>query len=483
MLTNSVKTLSQKNVLLNGEWKENKDGKRITLSSPSTAEEIGSIPALSENEVDKAVESANTAQKEWKNTALHERKQLLYHWADNLVDNKEEIGYMIMQEVAKKKSSAIDEVVRTADLIRHTAEEGCRITGDLLTGDSYNGGSPSKIAQVNRVPLGVVLAIAPFNYPVNLSASKIAPALMMGNGVVFKPATQGSLSGIMMIEQLEKAGLPAGLVNITTGRGSEIGDALVTHPGINQISFTGGSETGIRMAQKASMVPMVLELGGKDPAIVLEDADLDKTAKEITAGAFSYSGQRCTAIKRVLVKEEAADELVGKIREKAEELKIGQPEENADITPLINEKSADYVQGLIDDAIDKGAKVITGDDKNGSLLAPTLLDEVTSKMRIAWEEPFGPVLPVIRVKTKEEAIEIANKSEYGLQASVFTQDIDSAHQIADQLEVGSVQLNGKTSRGPDHFPFLGVKQSGQGVQGVRYSLLSLSREKVKVFNG
>ncbi len=482
MLMNSVKT-EQKNILLNGEWKESENGNRITLYSPAMGEEIGSVPALSEKEVDEAVKTANAAQKDWKNTPLHERKQLLYRWADNLVENKEKIGSMIMHEVAKKKSSAIDEVVRTADLIRHTAEEACRITGDLLTGDSYNGGSPKKIAQVNRVPLGVVLAIAPFNYPVNLSASKIAPALMMGNGIVFKPATQGSLSGIMMIEELDKAGLPEGLVNIATGRGSEIGDALVTNPGINQISFTGGSETGMNMAKKASMVPMVLELGGKDPAIVLEDADLDKAAKEIAAGAFSYSGQRCTAIKRVLVKEDTADELVAKIKEKAEELKVGQPEENADITPLINKKSADYVQGLIDDAIDKGAEVITGDDRNGSLLAPTLLDKVTTESRVAWEEPFGPVLPIIRVKSEEEAVQIANESEYGLQASVFTQDIDAANRIADQLEVGSVQLNGKTSRGPDHFPFLGVKQSGQGVQGVRYSLLSLSREKVKVFNG
>ncbi|MFZ4451250.1 NADP-dependent glyceraldehyde-3-phosphate dehydrogenase [Salibacterium aidingense] len=482
MTTTSVETFSQKNVLLNGEWRENENGNRITLASPSNGKEIGSVPALTEKEVNEAVEAANTAQKEWAKTALHERKQLLFRWADNLVENKEVIGSMIMQEVAKKKSSAIDEVVRTADFIRHTAEEGLRLTGDLLTGDSYNGGPASKTAQVSRVPLGVVLAISPFNYPLNLSASKIAPALMTGNGVVFKPATQGSLSGIMMIEALEQAGLPEGLVNITTGRGSEIGDVLVTHKGIDQISFTGGSETGVSMSQKAGMVPLVLELGGKDPAIVLEDADLDKAAKEITGGAFSYSGQRCTAIKRVLVKEEAADELVAKLKEKVEALAVGQPEDDADITPLINEKSADNVESMIEEALDQGAELISGNERQGNLLAPTLLDKVTTDSRVAWEEPFGPVLPIIRVKGEEEAIQIANESEYGLQASVFTQDINAAHRIADQLEVGSVQLNGKTSRGPDHFPFLGVKNSGLGVQGVRYSLLSLSREKVKVLN-
>ncbi|MGY4688779.1 NADP-dependent glyceraldehyde-3-phosphate dehydrogenase [Salibacterium sp. K-3] len=483
MTTTGVETFRQKNVLLNGEWRENEQGNRITLTSPSSGDEIGSVPALTESEVDEAVEASGKAQKEWQKTPLHERKELLYRWADKLEENKEAIGTTIMQEVAKKKSSAVDEVVRTADFIRHTAEEGVRLNGELLTGDSYNGGPASKTAQVSRVPLGVVLAIAPFNYPLNLSASKIAPALMTGNGVVFKPATQGSLSGILMIEALEEAGLPEGLVNITTGRGSEIGDVLVTHKGIDQISFTGGSGTGISMAEKAGMVPMVLELGGKDPAIVLEDADLDKAAKEITGGAFSYSGQRCTAIKRVLVKEEAAVELVAKLKEKVEALSVGQPEDDADITPLINEKGADYVQGLIDDALANDAELVTGNKREGSLLSPTLLDQVTTESRIAWEEPFGPVLPIIRVKDEDEAVEIANDSEYGLQASVFTQDIDAAHRIADQLEVGSVQLNGKTSRGPDHFPFLGVKNSGMGVQGVKYSLLSLSREKVKVFNG
>ncbi|MFB5661151.1 NADP-dependent glyceraldehyde-3-phosphate dehydrogenase [Alteribacillus sp. HJP-4] len=483
MITKKVETFSQKNVLLNGEWRENENGERITLTSPSTREEIGSVPALSESEVGTAVNAAKEAQRKWAKTPLHERKQLLYRWADNLEEHKEVIGTMIMKEVAKKKSSAVDEVVRTADFIRHTAEEGVRLNGELLTGDSYNGGPASKTAQVSHVPLGVVLAIAPFNYPLNLSASKIAPALMTGNGVVFKPATQGSLSGIMMMEALDQAGLPKGLVNITTGRGSEIGDTLVTHKGIDQISFTGGSETGLSLSKKAGMIPLVLELGGKDPAIVLEDADLDKAAKEITGGAFSYSGQRCTAIKRVLVKEEAADELVDKLKEKVEELSVGLPEDDADVTPLINDKGADYVQGLIDDAIDKKAKVVTGDERKENLISPTLLDHVSTDARIAWEEPFGPVLPIIRVTSEEEAIKIANDSEYGLQASVFTQDIDAAHRIADQLEVGSVQLNGKTSRGPDHFPFLGVKNSGLGVQGVRYSLLSMTRQKVKVLNG
>jgi glyceraldehyde-3-phosphate dehydrogenase (NADP+) len=335
---------------------------------------------------------------------------------------------------------------------------------------------------VERVPLGVVLAIPPFNYPVNLAAAKLAPALITGNAVIFKPATQGAISGIKMIEALHKIGLPKGLVNIVTGRGSEIGDYLVEHEGINMISFTGGSSTGNRLAKKAGMIPLVLELGGKDPGIVCEDGNLNLAAKQIISGAFSYSGQRCTAIKRVLVHESAADELVYLLKREIETLSVGSPEDGCTVVPLIDQNSADFVQGLIDDALAKGAAPITGNKREQNLIYPTLLDHVTNDMRVAWEEPFGPVLPIIRVSSDEEAIKLANESEFGLQASIFTRDINKAFSIANKLETGSVQINGRTERGPDHFPFIGVKKSGMGAQGIRKSLESMTREKVTVLN-
>ncbi len=230
------------------------------------------------------------------------------------------------------------------------------------------------------------------------------------------------------------------------------------------------------------MVPLLLELGGKDAAIVLEDADLDFAAKNIVSGAYSYSGQRCTAVKRILVQESVADKLVGKIKPLVEKLTIGNPMDEVVITPLIDNKATDFVQGLVDDALHKGAKLITGNVRKNNLFYPTLLDNVNVDMKIAWEEPFGPVLPIIRVKDINQAIEIANQSEYGLQSSVFTSDIDKAFYIADKLEVGTVQINNKTERGPDHFPFLGVKASGMGTQGVKYSIEAMTRPKAVVVN-
>ena len=233
----------------------------------------------------------------------------------------------------------------------------------------------------------------------------------------------------------------------------------------------------------SKMIPLLMELGGKDAAIVLKDADLDLAAKNIVAGAYSYSGQRCTAIKRVLVVNEVADKLVEKIKMEIKNLKVGNPLElDADVVPLIDTKSADFVEGLINDAINLGGNLVVGGNREGNLIYPTLIDNVTKEMRIAWEEPFGPVLPIIRVNNVEEAIEIANRSEYGLQSSVFTENINDAFYVADKLEVGTVQVNNKTERGPDHFPFLGVKSSGVGVQGIKYSIEAMTRLKATIIN-
>ena len=230
------------------------------------------------------------------------------------------------------------------------------------------------------------------------------------------------------------------------------------------------------------MRPIMLELGGKDSAIILEDADLDLAAKNIVAGAYGYSGQRCTAVKRVLVMDSIADKLVEKVSALVNNLTVGMPEDNADITPLIDTKAADYVEGLIKDAQEKGAKEVISFKREGNLISPVLFDNVTTDMRLAWEEPFGPVLPFIRVNSVEEAIEISNKSEYGLQASVFTNNFPLAFKIAEQLEVGSVHINNKTQRGTDNFPFLGAKKSGAGTQGVKYSIEAMTTVKSTVFD-
>ena len=466
--------------LVNGEWKSSE--KEITIYSPINQEELGTVPAMSQAEVDEAMQAARAALPAWRALSAVERAAYLHKTAAILERDKEKIGTILAKEVAKGIKAAIGEVVRTADLIRYAAEEGLRITGQAMEGGGFEAASKNKLAVVRREPVGVVLAIAPFNYPVNLSGSKIAPALIAGNVVMFKPPTQGSISGLLLAKAFEEAGIPAGVFNTITGRGSEIGDYIIEHKEVNFINFTGSTPIGERIGRLAGMRPIMLELGGKDAALVLEDADLEHAAKQIVAGAFSYSGQRCTAIKRVIVLESVADKLVTLLQAEVAKLTVGDPFDNADITPVIDNASADFIWGLIEDAQEKGAQALTPIKREGNLLWPVLFDQVTKDMKVAWEEPFGPVLPIIRVANVEEAIAFANESEFGLQSSVFTNDFKKAFEIAEKLEVGTVHINNKTQRGPDNFPFLGVKGSGAGVQGIKYSIEAMTNVKSIVFD-
>lgn len=470
--------------LVGGDWVIADDSEPISIYSPIDNSLIGKVPAMNRGEVDKAIRIAKEAQIEWKDVPVYEKVNILYRAAEIIEREVDLLSDLLIREVAKDKKSAKSEVLRTADFIRFTADTAKNMVGEYIEGDGFPGFKKTKIANVKRVPLGVILAISPFNYPINLAAAKIAPAIVAGNSVVFKPATQGSISGLHLVKIFEEAGVPEGVLNSVTGRGSEIGDYIVTHPQIDMINFTGSTEIGERISSLTKMKPLLMELGGKDPAIVLSDADIKKTASHIVNGAFSYSGQRCTAIKRVLVEESIADELVNELKQHIEKLKVGNPleEDNISVCPLIDKKSADNIEGLIKDTLDSGATLVTGGKREGNLIYPTLFDNVSLKTRLAWEEPFGPILPIIRIKDKDEAIKITNESKYGLQASVFTNNISDCYYIADKLEVGTVQINNKTERGPDNFPFLGVKASGIGVQGIRYSIESMTRPKVIVVN-
>lgn len=469
--------------LIGGDWVIADDCDYIEILSPVDKSLVGKVGAMNTGEVDKAVRVAKEAQKKWRDVPVSDKAEILYKAADLLEENKDVISDIIMHEVAKDKKGSLSEVVRTADFIRFTADTAKNITGESLPGESFPGFKKDKISIVRREPLGVVLAISPFNYPLNLAASKIAPAIMAGNSVVFKPATQGSITGIYLTRIFQMAGVPNGVINSITGRGRDIGDYIVTHPEIDFVNFTGSTDVGQRISKLTTMVPVLMELGGKDAAIVLEDADLDLAASNIVSGAFSYSGQRCTAVKRVLVVDSVADKLVELLKSRVEGLKVGNPlKEDVDVGPLIDDKSVDFVEEMIKEARDKGASLITGGKIEGNIIYPTLFDYVTTDMRLAWEEPFGPVLPVIRVKDKDEAIAIANESEYGLQGAIFTNNINDAFYVAERLEVGTVQINNKTERGPDHFPFLGVKASGLGTQGIRYSIEAMSRPKAIVVN-
>ncbi|WP_156285800.1 aldehyde dehydrogenase family protein [Oceanivirga salmonicida] len=447
---------------------------KIEIFSPVNKESLGYVEAMNTQKIDSIIMDLEKSFEDFKNIEIIKRATMLKECAVLLENDKERLAKIMAMEISKPYKDALSEIDRSIEMIYYTIEEALRISDEIYDG---RGLGVNKRALVHREPLGVVLCIAPFNYPINLSISKIIPALIMGNVVLFKPPTQGSIVCNEMVKILNKA-LPKNVLEIVTGYGRVIGDHIITHKSIKFINFTGSTNVGKGISNKSEMKGLMLELGGKDAAIVLEDADLEKASSEIVKGAYSYSGQRCTAIKRVLVIDKIADRLVEKIKEKVTKLKVGNPmEEGVYITPLIDSKSADFVENLIKDAIDKGAKLVLSNKREGNIIYPTLLDNVSLDMEVAFEEPFGPVLPIIRVSSVEEAIKIANMSNYGLQSSVFTQNIKMAFDIARKLEVGTVHINNKTQRGPDNFPFFGIKDSGMGVQGIKHSILSMTKLK------
>lgn len=470
--------------LVDGEWRVSSSGETCENVEPAKANApCFRFQACTTAEVDEAYAVAKRAHKTWACTPLHKRAAVLHKAADLMLQHQAPIADCLVREIAKPAKDAKTEVVRSAELIKYTAEEGLRRLGEgkLLNSDSFPGAERNKLCMVSKVPLGVVLCIPPFNYPVNLAVSKIGPALIAGNAVVVKPPTQGCISGLLMAQCFNAAGVPPGLVNVVTGRGSQIGDYLTTHPAANCVTFTGG-DTGIAVAKRVGMIPVQMELGGKDACVVFPDADLDLAAAAIVKGGFSYSGQRCTAVKLVVAFAEIADELIAKVSAGIAKLKVGQPEDNADITAVVSAKSADFIQGLVEDATAKGAELKQAWRREDNLVWPTLVDKVSQDMRLAWEEPFGPVVPVVRVATEEEALRWVNESRYGLQGCVFTKDIDRAVRVADLMETGTVQINGPPARGPDHFPFQGVKNSGLGSQGITNSIDLMTKVKSTVIN-
>ncbi|CAH9093406.1 unnamed protein product [Cuscuta europaea] len=467
----------------NGEWRKSSSGKSVAIINPTSRMVQYKVQACTQEEVNKVMQEARAAQKLWAKTPLWKRAELLHKAAAFLKEHKAPIAECLVKEIAKPAKDSVNEVVRSGDLISYTAEEGLRILGEgkFLVSDSFPGYERTKYCLTSKVPLGVVLAIPPFNYPVNLAVSKIAPALIAGNSLVLKPPTQGAVAALHMVHCFHMSGFPKGVISCVTGKGSEIGDFLTMHPGVNCISFTGG-DTGIAISKKAGMVPLQMELGGKDACIVLEDADIDLAATNIAKGGFSYSGQRCTAVKVVLVMESIADTLVEKVTAKMAELTVGAPEDDCDITPVISESSANFIEGLVMDAKEKQATFCQPYKREGNLMWPLLLDHVRPDMRIAWEEPFGPVLPIIRINSVEEGINHCNASHFGLQGCVFTKDINKAMLISDAMEAGTVQVNSAPSRGPDHFPFQGIKDSGIGSQGITNTINMMTKVKTTVIN-
>ncbi len=467
------------------DWVSSTSGKFTSVISPIDHSIVGTVPIVTQDEIDASIKQAHLAQKAWQEKTLVDRGKILKLAADWMREHELYLTSLLVREIGKPVDEAKDEILRSADMIDYFGHEALHMTGEQIPSDAFPGYDKHKISIIERVPLGVILAIAPFNYPVNLAVSKLAPALVTGNSIIFKPPTSGAISGLHLTQIFRKAGVPDGVLTTVTGGGSEIGDYLVSHPGINMITFTGSSQVGQTAATKAGMIPLLFECGGNNPAIVIADCNPGTTAQEIVKGAFSFAGQRCTAIKYVLGLKPELDRILPMVVKITQEtIHMGDPRspETKSVGPLITESAAQEIEARIRMAEKMGAKIELGGVRQGNYLEPTILSAVTSDMEIVKIESFGPVVSFIEVKDMEEAIAIINSSTYGLQAAIYTCDEGTGLKIAEKLDVGTVWINSKPQRGPDHFPFLGIKGSGVGMQGIKYSLEAMTRLKPVILN-
>ncbi len=462
------------------EWKHSSVFEKIEIKSPVNSSIVGMIQNCNEEELKEVVENLKKGQKIWASTTIDERANILKKASQIMQTHTETISDFLLKEIAKPKKEAVDEVIRSAQITRFTGETIRNLEGIYLESGVFYNTKNNKKCLVKHIPIGIVLGIAPYNYPVNLSCSKIAPALAGGNAIILKPPIIGCISALHLVQCFIKAGLPKGVIAVVSGDPKKIGDILAPHKDISAISFTGSTSTGKQIAKIAGIKKLIFELGGKGSAIALNECNIEKTAKEITTGAFSYSGQRCTAIKRLFVQNKIADKLILLLKQETRKLSVGWDPLINQITPLVGLKHAEFVEDLITDAKEKGAHVIMGGTRNGNLIEPTIIVKVSIDMKIASVEQFAPVLPITCFETLDEVIKLVNQSEYGLQSSVFTQDIDKAFYVAERIQTGTMNINCSPSRGPDNFPFLGIKNSGIGVAGIKESILEMTKEKVIV---
>lgn len=462
-------------ILINGKMKYGDE--KLLIKSPLNNESIGSVPMLTKKDIDYAFESARKAFPKWSKINYKDRIKFINEFDKIMMEDKKELALRMVGEICKAYHDCIVEIDRSSEYIKETIKCYERdFASPQIIGEEENH-IKGKTGFFKRVPSGVVLAISPFNYPVNLSLSKIIPALIAGNTVVFKPATQGSITGAILSNYFFKSKLPSGVINVVTGRGSDIGDDLIKNKESNVISFTGSPEIGNKIRAQRGDATLILELGGNDPAIVEKDADIDNAVKQIISGAFGFSGQRCTAIKVIYAHHDNKDELIHKLKEKISNLVVGSPFEKVDITPLISRGSLNYSLELMEDAKSKKGKILIGGNHDGNFLFPTLIELSSFTARLINEEQFSPLVPILFYNDVEKVISHINKDEYGLQASIFTASKKNFWKLAEEIETGTINWNRTSSRGPDIFPFMGVKNSGQGVQGIYYAIESMTRLK------
>ena len=467
-------------MLIDGEFIDKNE--HYDVINPYDGELIDTIPIADKGDVNNAIDSARKAQKSLNSLSSKQVSENLFSACEELSSCADEIARLIVLEAGKPYKAAVAEVNRSIETLRFTSEEAKRIYGESIPLDATGSADERFMAFTQKIPLGVVAAITPFNFPVNLALHKIAPAIAAKNAVVMKPSKEAPLAALRLAEIINNH-FDDGVINAVTGYGSEIGDALIYSPDIAKISFTGSVATGLYIASHAASKKLTLELGGNDPLIVLEDANIEKAVDEAVTGAFTFSGQICCGVKRIILDNKVADEFIDVFIEKTRRLKIGNPmDESTDIGPVINKEAALNIEEVINNSIKDGAELLLGGGRTDCIVEPTILDNVDMSMEVVAYETFGPVAPILRVDGLDEAIEVANNTQYGLQAGVFTENVHSALRCANEIEAGTVYVNKAPNYRVDSMPFGGFKSSGLGKEGIKYAIEDMCRTKLIAFN-
>jgi acyl-CoA reductase-like NAD-dependent aldehyde dehydrogenase len=469
-------TVQERKLLLDGEWIET--GEWQDVDSPYSGETVARVARAGAEHARKALDAAERAMSS--PLPAHERAAILDRVAALLQERHDEVAQTISAEAGKPMKAARVEAERAVSTYTMAAVEARRLAGEVVPMDASAAGV-GKVAYTMRVPIGIVGAITPFNFPLNLVAHKVAPALAAGCAVVLKPAGHTPLSALLLGELETEAGLPPGWLNVLVGPSAEIGDVIVEDERVKLITFTGSSGVGWKIRERAVKKRVNLELGNATPVVVEADADIEEAATKLAANAFSFAGQSCISVQRIYVKREAYDAFVSRFVPKVQALKVGDPgEEDTDVGPVIDEDARDRIVSWVEEAKSAGATVLAGGEVVGGLLQPTVLADVTQEMKVSCQEVFGPLCTVSPYSSSEEAFELANATEYGLQAGIFTANLKTALAAAAALEFGGVTVNEAPTFRADQMPYGGVKESGNTKEGPHYAVREMTEERLVV---
>lgn len=473
-----------KELLVDGTWTAPAAGTYEDVVSPFDARIVGTVAVADTSDVNRAIDSAVRGAKTWRNTPGHERMAILLKAAELADDRAEEIANIISAENGKSLLEARGEAGRSGEIIRLAAFEGTQLYGETLPLDANKGTGFDKIGFTLREPVGVVVAITPFNYPALLVLHKIAPALAAGNSVIVKPARATPLTAIALAQCFLDAGLPNGVLNIVTGSGSLLGDALVSDSRVRKVSFTGSTATGEHISRVAGVKKLSLELGASGPVAILRDADIDFAAEAVSLGGYINAGQVCISVQRVIVDENVADDFIQALKLRVEAIKVGDPfAPETKVGTLISRTEADRVSQAIKKAQEDGARLVTGGQQDGTVIQPAILAGVDPYSSIAQDELFGPAVAISTAKSTEHAIELANSTAYGLGSGVFTTDVSAAIHAAREVESGVVHINWTPLWRADLMPYGGYKASGIGKEGVRSAVAEMTEVKTIIMHG